>query len=369
MVYWLALAAALVPTLVWLFALYRADRFEPEPPRLIAKLFGLGVVSAFVAIFASVAAGRVLPDLDDLSGRSAIPALVVVVLVYALLEEASKLGLAFAATRRDPEFDEPLDGIIYAGTVALGFAATETFLYIASSLEETGARTILADSWVLESGVVEGFFVTAPLRALLSAVGHLTYTGIGGYFLARYRLGAAPLRVAVGGLLVATLLHAAYNLPLFLLGALGDTAELGPLAGLLLLVAWPAAWLLALEIFLVLVGRAVAASPHRARALATADARVADARAEFHRRRVRLLVGLPLLYVLVAWVPLALAGLGLPAEVAVIFAVVLVLGMIGLVRITWRCPSCGAHLGIRYPRSCRRCGIALRSSTTPSEPR
>jgi len=127
------------------------------------------------------------------------------------VEEILK-GLAvlvvFLAARH--EFDSILDGIVYAGIVALGFAATENTLYI------------YRDGY-LQNGFT-GLFSLAFIRVVLVGWQHPFYTAFIGIGLAVTRLTrnpAARLAALLTGLALAIVLHSFHNLLANLVRGLG----------------------------------------------------------------------------------------------------------------------------------------------------
>jgi RsiW-degrading membrane proteinase PrsW (M82 family) len=165
--------------------LYWLDRYEKEPLVLLGGVFLWGAV---------VAAGSAF-IIDTLLGvgvyiftnSNAATDLATGSLIAPLVEETLK-GLAVVAVflvfRR--EFDSVLDGIIYAGVAALGFAATENTYYIYN-------YGFLESGW---SGLLSLTFV----RVILVGWQHPFYTSFIGIGLALARLNrswmvkvAAPL--------------------------------------------------------------------------------------------------------------------------------------------------------------------------------
>lgn len=101
-------------TFAWLWFFVRRDR-HPEPPWLLARTFGWGMVAwAVSAAFGGSFGGLGLPLL--------------VMLLAAVVEETSKFLAASTATT-EHAFDEPMDGLVYAVTAALGFAFLENITY------------------------------------------------------------------------------------------------------------------------------------------------------------------------------------------------------------------------------------------------
>ena len=135
----LELACLIVPILLsfaWLLFVRRFDRAHPEPMWLIAVTFLLGALSVVPAGLLEVLFASLSPWLDPglvtFGGQSfAFPlAFVVFTVVVGLSEEGSKYLAAQFAVRR-PEFDEPVDGIVYGIVASLGFAAAENIRYFA----------------------------------------------------------------------------------------------------------------------------------------------------------------------------------------------------------------------------------------------
>jgi len=125
----LSFLAGLLPMLFFAWIVYWIDRYEKEPKILLGVVFIWGAViaagSAFV-INTILGMGVYL-----FTGSEAATDLTTGALIAPVVEESLK-GLAvllvFLIFRS--EFDSILDGIVYAGIVALGFAATENAYYI-----------------------------------------------------------------------------------------------------------------------------------------------------------------------------------------------------------------------------------------------
>lgn len=136
----LAVACFVVPMLLsfaWLFFVRRFDRAYPEPWWLVLVTFALGGLSVVPAGFlewgAMTATPYLNPSVMTLGGSaSSFPlALLVFTVVVGLSEEGAKLMGAWTLAARRPEFDEPVDGIVYGAASSLGFAAIENVKYFA----------------------------------------------------------------------------------------------------------------------------------------------------------------------------------------------------------------------------------------------
>src|SRR5262249_23679113 len=131
------------------------DRYDPEPFRTLAVAFVWG---ATAAIFIPL----VLNDRMEPSWGT----LVVNIISAPLIEETSKaigLLLIFLLFHRD--FDSVVDGIVYAGVIALSFAAVENIFYYARSYAH-GGFVELGSAYVL--------------RGILAPFSHVLFTGMTG---------------------------------------------------------------------------------------------------------------------------------------------------------------------------------------------
>ena len=188
----LLLFAALLPVAILLIYTLWVDRLRPEPSGQLAKGFLFGIFSAFAALlFAAifewiglaVEAGPEDPltvHMQHAFFGAAIP------------EESAKLLFLWLLLRRNPHFDERLDGIVYAVCVGMGFAAFENILYLFNN----------SDS-LLE---------TALIRGLLPVPGHFCDAVVMGYFLARGCYGEmSPGRAVLGFWVLPIVLHGVYD--------------------------------------------------------------------------------------------------------------------------------------------------------------
>jgi RsiW-degrading membrane proteinase PrsW (M82 family) len=167
------------PGLVWLWFFYRQDR-RPEPVHLIGKTFLWGALFVLPALIIESIYSKIISHPPNV-----FVLFLVSVLGIGLVEEAAKLGALWVAAWRHRDFDEPVDGIIYAITGALGFAALENMLY--------AVRFGL--------GVV-------PARALITLLAHASFSGIAGAYLGRARFNKASFWP---GLALASVLHGSYD--------------------------------------------------------------------------------------------------------------------------------------------------------------
>ena len=193
--------SAVLPVLPVVAAFLWVDRWEPEPSGLLlaAFLWGAGVSVLGAGLVNDTAA--VLGDhiLGEGSGD-----LVGAVVSAPIIEEAFKgaflIGLVWWRRR---EFDGVVDGIVYAGLVAAGFAFTENILYF--------GRAFATNGLVGEAGGVIAVFI---LRGVLSPFAHPLFTamiGIAVGIAVRRSNPTAMVVLALIGYLAAVSLHALWN--------------------------------------------------------------------------------------------------------------------------------------------------------------
>jgi RsiW-degrading membrane proteinase PrsW (M82 family) len=193
-----AAIAAFLPSLAWLALVYSRDRYEKEPKWLIARLYVMGILA--------VASAFVLESLTQPRLTGAVVIVLGSGLLVGLIEEGSKFWVLVLGTRWTRHFNEPVDGMIYASAVALGFAAIETLTYILRTYD-VGLAYNLSPS----SAAHLALTMTAPLRALVGNLGHMTWTGIIGYAYGRWRCGQGSRRSIYHAYLVAACGHGAYD--------------------------------------------------------------------------------------------------------------------------------------------------------------
>src|SRR5687768_2638192 len=130
----LMLAAAPVPFYI-AFALW-VDRFEPEPPWLLAISFLWGAsIAVFIAMVFNTLAGSIIAAAAGAPTASALTSVLAAPFVEELAKGAALLLLFL--WRRD-ELDNVTDGIVYAGMIGLGFAMTENVQYYGNAIAQTG---------------------------------------------------------------------------------------------------------------------------------------------------------------------------------------------------------------------------------------
>lgn len=199
MAFLLAWFFGFVPAFMMAVFVYWLDRYEKEPLALLGAAFFWGaVIAAGGAYVVNTMLGI---GLFAVSGSADIADQATASLVAPFVEEGLKgLAVVMVFLFFHKEFDSILDGIIYAGITALGFAATENVLYI----YEHG---FVDAGWV-------GFWRLVFIRDLVVAWQHPFFTAFTGIGLAVARLNRQiPVKlIAVPtGYALAVAAHAFHN--------------------------------------------------------------------------------------------------------------------------------------------------------------
>lgn len=210
------LAAIIAPALFWAGYYYYKDRFQPEPLVKFGTAYLLGLAGAFLCLkfhgllpLVGVAED---PSALMMSGRR-LPFLAYSVAVTGFLEEAFKFLPFVLVVVRFREFDEPTDGLIYAGAIAMGFASFEN---------------------ITQCAVLEGFERLG--RAFATPLTQAMFSSLWGYAVGKARIeGRTITWPAVRGLALAALCHGLFNF-------LTTSATLHVLSTAVVLVVW--AWVI-----------------------------------------------------------------------------------------------------------------------------
>ena len=218
---------AVGPALFWMWLYYRRDRWDPEPKAKVLKMFVLGMLVAVPVWWIESA---LAPSPAGWGGGLVFDNFVRV----ALVEEGCKFLIVWLFAYYQREFDEPMDGIVYAVAVALGFATVENVVY----------GLMLGENLIL-------------YRAFTSTLAHVAFSGIVGYELGRAKFRGPEGRLKVWfAFLLAVVLHGFYDTLLSFAGR-GGRWEIVARGGLLLVLP------LALGLLAFGVRRADRCSPFR----------------------------------------------------------------------------------------------------------
>lgn len=193
----IATFVAFTPAIFYILPFILLDRYDPEPFWLLALAFAWGaLVSVVFSFFANTIFGMgVSMATDPLVGDS-----MTAVIAAPIFEEGSKgVGLVLLLIFFRKYFDDILDGIVFGGVIALGFATVENILYYGRAINASG---------------LVGLIFIFLLRGVLSPFAHATFTamtGIGCGIARETHNAAVKIIFPVLGYIMAVLLHALWN--------------------------------------------------------------------------------------------------------------------------------------------------------------
>jgi RsiW-degrading membrane proteinase PrsW (M82 family) len=188
-----AVPAFLLVALVW-----KQDVVDNEPMDTLSITFVLAVLFAsFAALLNSVLGGVF----------KAIPVVGTVLfffLVVGPLEETVKWLAVRVHAYRTSTFDAVIDGAVYGAVAGLGFATIENVLYVAQGFVKAGG--VEAGAEALQTAVGTAF------SRGLAGPGHVIYSAWAGFYLGLAKFNPEKRGpIVVKGLLVASVIHATYN--------------------------------------------------------------------------------------------------------------------------------------------------------------
>ncbi len=194
----LIIVLGLLPGFTWLL-FYLQEDINPEPKKMVAKVFLAGAFSAIVALAielmincAYVSGGA---NCSKVLGEN-IPLTPFMILAFAAVEEIVKFGAAYFIIIKSKYFNEPVEAMLYMAISALGFATVENI----GALYNTGTPVLL-----------NGIFEIALFRFVGTTLLHTLTSSIAGYFLALGIRNFKSKKFIVYGLILATILHTAFN--------------------------------------------------------------------------------------------------------------------------------------------------------------
>ena len=124
----LLILAAVLPAAYLMIKVYRSDRLEREPPRLLIGLVLRGMISTALAGTAEQLGDKLLSYF--FTEESAAYKALFFFLIVGPAEEGFKYAVLRWRTWRHPAFDCQYDGVVYAVFVSLGFALWENIGYV-----------------------------------------------------------------------------------------------------------------------------------------------------------------------------------------------------------------------------------------------
>jgi RsiW-degrading membrane proteinase PrsW (M82 family) len=184
------LTLAVIPGIAIGLFIYIKDKNEPEPIKLLLLSFVYGALSFGI----NLAIGIPLSSFFAIHEKNLTEQAFHAFAIVAFVEELSKFIFIRGILYKNKNFNEPLDGIVYAVMVGMGFATTENILYV----------------WNGDGG-------TALIRMFSSIPAHAMFAVLMGYLLGKAKFKRKKeVYYSVMALAVATLFHGVYDYFLFI---------------------------------------------------------------------------------------------------------------------------------------------------------
>lgn len=188
----IVLMLAVLPAFLLMVYVYKRDKVEKEPIKLLVLLAAMGAVSAIPILITEFASEFLLRHL--LSSESTFYTVVEIFIGVALVEEGFKFLFLKKFTWKNKAFNYTFDGIVYAVFISLGFAAVENFIYLFN------------------------FSISTTIgRALLSIPAHMTFAVFMGYYYSRAKKASIDeypeksFQYKLLAIIIPTLLHGFYD--------------------------------------------------------------------------------------------------------------------------------------------------------------
>lgn len=141
--------AALLPPVILMQVVYRMDRLEKEPKKLMVMLFIQGALAMLPILILELVADQFV---DFFAWSPMLYLFLSYFVIPGFIEEGIKYRAIMRRVWNDANFDYRFDAVVYSVFVSLGFAAVENVMYVVS----TG-------------------FSTAVVRAIFSIPGHAMF--------------------------------------------------------------------------------------------------------------------------------------------------------------------------------------------------
>lgn len=182
-------ALAIIPGMLLIIYVYKKDKVEKEPVKLIIRIIIYGMISCIAAGFLEELESQFLPKYKE---GTIEYALVTSFCMAAFVEEIVKYLAMRLGSWKYPGFNYRFDGIVYGVSSAVGFAIYENIMYVAM--------------YGLSTAIVRAF-TAVPLHAFCGVFMGVFYS----YSKKASILGKSTLGYTLLALLVPMLIHGTYD--------------------------------------------------------------------------------------------------------------------------------------------------------------
>jgi RsiW-degrading membrane proteinase PrsW (M82 family) len=180
LIFW-GIIFSIVPAFFWLSFFYQRDKLEPEPKHYV---FGVFLLGAFLAYSIGIPLVRQAFRVQNWLYLTPWGYILGSILVIGIIYQFLIYGAVRYTVYPTREFDEWIDGIIYATAAGLGFA---TVLNIYRVVELGGAKLVISAIFCVVNALAYASFASVvgySLAMVKFREGHSQWPLIGGIFVA-----------------------------------------------------------------------------------------------------------------------------------------------------------------------------------------
>ncbi|BDS11969.1 PrsW family intramembrane metalloprotease [Aureispira anguillae] len=191
----ISLILSILPGIFIIYYIYNKDKYEKEPFYYIAFCFLFGVLSCIPAILGTLSVEYWMGVPDPPKSLDMKVVAFYAFVAVALSEELAKYIFLRCYIYRKEAFNEPMDGIVYAVVIGMGFAIVENILY-----------------------VIDGGIQAALVRMFTAVPGHATFGVIMGYYVGLAKFEPRKnqsIKLHLQGVLLAIGVHGTYDFFIF----------------------------------------------------------------------------------------------------------------------------------------------------------
>ncbi|MFB5191221.1 PrsW family glutamic-type intramembrane protease [Alicyclobacillus fastidiosus] len=174
-------ALAIIPGLLLLVFIYTRDQLHPEPKRQVFRLFILG---AAIVLPAGVIE-RLMMNSRGFTEGGIEGRLITAFFVAGMIEEFLKASIFDRGVYQSHLLRRPVDCIVYAAAIGLGFATVENVMYVTSS-----------------------GLMTAIVRSVTAVPAHFMFAIIMGYWFSKAKFQGSPKVLAY---IIPACVHGIYD--------------------------------------------------------------------------------------------------------------------------------------------------------------
>lgn len=179
---------SIAPIALILLYIFLRDKYEKEPLRFCLFLMVMGMVS----VLPILAVELILDFFMETSWDGFVSSFWQAFFVAGLTEELFKFLILVLFTFNSKNFNEPMDGIVYAVFISLGFALVENILYVFENMDH--------------------YMIIGLMRAFTAVPAHAFFAVIMGFYFAQRKFYQKPLFIAF---FLPFLAHGFYDFILF----------------------------------------------------------------------------------------------------------------------------------------------------------